>query len=295
MINIGIVGCGNWSKIITREIQRNKKFNLTSIVCKNKKNLPKRLKVFNSIKSMVESNLNDCIYVAALPETNFEVVKMIDKKKIHLILEKPISNSTIEFKKLIKIAEKNKLILYPNLSNYFADTFSILRNKILNSFEEIKEIIIYEGSNGPFRKKIHPIWDWGFHSISLLYLIFADNEFTDISSKEIKSCNKDGNGLVTKFTFFIDKKIKVKVVNGNLFKKKIRKIKIIFNNKTYLENDMVLHKINIKNFDKSKKIKTPVTNLLEKFENDITSNEYKRSVKLIKASSKTINFLEKFY
>tara|TARA_X000000950_G_scaffold62858_1_gene76736 strand:- start:1726 stop:2613 length:888 start_codon:yes stop_codon:yes gene_type:complete len=295
MVNIGIVGCGNWSKIIALEIQKNEKFNLTSIVCRNKKNIPKKLKVFSSIKSMVESNLNDCIYVAALPETNLEVVKMVNNKKIHLILEKPISNSTIEFKKLIKIAEKNKLILYPNLSNYFADTFSVLRNKILKNFEEIKEIIIYEGSQGPFREKIHPIWDWSFHSISLLYLIFSDREFTNITSKEIKSSKKDGNGLVTKFTFFIDKKIKVKVVNGNLFKKKIRKIKIIFNNKAYLENDMILHKMNNKNFNKSKKIKTPVTNLLEKFENDIASNEYKRSVKLIKASSKTISFLEKFY
>ena len=37
MLNIGIVGCGNWSKIIIKEINNNKKFNLSSIVCRKKK------------------------------------------------------------------------------------------------------------------------------------------------------------------------------------------------------------------------------------------------------------------
>ena len=36
MLNIGIVGCGSWSKKIIREINNNKKFKLTSIVCRNK-------------------------------------------------------------------------------------------------------------------------------------------------------------------------------------------------------------------------------------------------------------------
>ena len=36
MINIGIVGCGHWALKIINEINNNKKFNLTSIVCRNK-------------------------------------------------------------------------------------------------------------------------------------------------------------------------------------------------------------------------------------------------------------------
>ena len=61
---------------------------------------------------MINSNLNDCIYVAALPETNLEVVKIAKEKNIHLILEKPISNSTKNFNELTKIANANKLIIY---------------------------------------------------------------------------------------------------------------------------------------------------------------------------------------
>jgi len=295
MINIGIVGCGSWSDIIIKEINKNKKFNLTSIVCRNKKNKQKNLKVFKTIDSMVKSNLNDCIYVAALPETNLEVIKVAKKKNIHLILEKPVSNSVKNFIELSKIASENKLIIYPNLTNYFAHTFDELKNQLINNSSKIKQIIIYEGNFGPFREKIHPIWDWGFHSISLLYLIFDDKEFKNITLKEIKSSNIYGKGNVTKFSFNIDKNIKVKIVTGNLFKKKIRKMKIIYKDKTYLENDMVLHKINPKHFNNSQNIKSPIRNLLDNFEQDIESKKHENSMTLLKASSKTIEFLENFY
>ena len=35
MLNIGVVGCGNWSLTILKEIENNKNFNLTSIACRN--------------------------------------------------------------------------------------------------------------------------------------------------------------------------------------------------------------------------------------------------------------------
>ena len=46
MLNIGIVGCSSWSKIIIKEINNSKKFKLTSIVCRNKKNKTKKIKNF---------------------------------------------------------------------------------------------------------------------------------------------------------------------------------------------------------------------------------------------------------
>ena len=50
MLNIGIVGCSSWSKIIIKEINNIKKFKLTSIVCRNKKKKQKKIKNFYSIR-----------------------------------------------------------------------------------------------------------------------------------------------------------------------------------------------------------------------------------------------------
>lgn len=294
MLNIGIVGCGSWSKKIIKEINNNKKFKLTSIVCRNK-NLQNKIKVFKSIENMVCSDINDCIYVAALPNVNLEVVQLVKRMKIPLILEKPLSNSINNMKKIKRIIKDNNLIIYPNLTNYYSSTFSHLKRFSEKNYSKIKRIIIYEGNLGPFRKNINPIWDWGFHSISLLYILFRNKRFTNISKKEIKTNNIYGKGLITKFSFCINKKIKVNIITGNLFKKKLRKIKIVLNNKDYIENDMVLHKIKTNTNIIHKRSDTPISILLNSFERSISLDKHEESRILIDASCKTIDFLEKFY
>ena len=67
MIDIGVVGCGNWSTKIINEINKNNKFNLTSIVCRKQKKINTRLKIFSSVDKMIDSNINKSIYVAAQP------------------------------------------------------------------------------------------------------------------------------------------------------------------------------------------------------------------------------------
>ena len=69
-LNIALVGCGNWASKIINEINLNKNYNLNSIVCRNKKNFKKKIRVFENINSLVEANICDCIYVAALPKVN---------------------------------------------------------------------------------------------------------------------------------------------------------------------------------------------------------------------------------
>ena len=291
MINIGLVGCGDWALKIIDEISNNKNYNLTSIVCRKNKAFENKFKIFQNIEKLVETNISDCIYVAALPKINLEVIKLIKNKNIPLIIEKPVSDSFKNIKEIKKILEYNKLIIYPNLTNYFSETFDEYKKLVDNNFKEIKKIIIYEGSFGPFRKEIHPIWDWGFHSISLLYLLFWEKNFSVVKKKEIKYRNNFQKRIVTKFMFQIDTKIKVKIVTGNIFKKKLRKMKIILNNNDCITNNMLSHEISYNDKILYKNKKSPISSLLEKFEN----SNFEVSKKLIEVSSKTTEFLEKFY
>ena len=58
--------------------------------------------------------------------------------------------------------------------------------------------------NGPFRKNINPIWDWGYHSISLLFLLFDYKKFSDVKKKEIKS-----KGYIYRFTDGYDESYRI--------------------------------------------------------------------------------------
>ena len=102
MINIGLVGCGDWALKIIDEISNNKNYNLTSIVCRKNKAFENKFKIFQNIEKLVETNISDCIYVAALPKINLEVIKLIKNKNIPLIIEKPVSDSFENIKEIKK-------------------------------------------------------------------------------------------------------------------------------------------------------------------------------------------------
>lgn len=295
MVNIGIVGCGKWATILINEINKNSEFNLTSIVCRKQKIFPIKINVYSSVNEMLLYGDIDCLFVAANPNLNLEVIELLKEKNLPTILEKPLANNYESAKEIQKWAVNNNVVLYPNLPNYFSETFIKLKKILQKNYSKIKKIIIYEGDFGPFRENIHPIWDWGFHSISLLFLLFANINLSNVRNFEIKSNNMFGIGIVNKFEFKIEKNISVKVLNGNLFNKKIRKIKIILKNNDCFENDMILHRIQY-----NKKIifsnkNTPVNSLLNNFFIYLNKKDNTISRELIDVSCQTTKFLEKFY
>ena len=133
MINIALVGCGNWAFKIINEINLNKNYNLNSIVCRKNKIFKNKIQVFKNIESLIESNTCDCIYIAALPKVNLRVINLLKNKKIHFIIEKPVSDTSRNLKKIKRILENNDLIIYPNLTNYFSQTFEEFKHVEQNS------------------------------------------------------------------------------------------------------------------------------------------------------------------
>ena len=299
MLNIGIIGCGEWSKKILSEIEVNKNYHLTSIVCRDnslqEENFKYKIHTFRNIKSLFNANINDCIYVAGTPEINLNVTELAIRNKIPLILEKPLSNNYKNALKLQYIAKKNELLILPNLSNFFSESFSYVKNFIDKNFYQIQKIIIYEGGNGPFRKKINPVWDWGFHSFSTVLKIFDSYQLSEINKLEIKNNNTLKNRIVTKFIFNVDSKFEVKIVTGNLFKNKIRKIKVILKNHNVLENNLINHEVYINQKLVFQNSTSPLQSLLNQFNNEIVSKKTNLSQKLIEVSCKTTKILESFY
>ena len=87
MINIGIVGCGKWATILINEINKSSKFNLTSIVCRKKKIFPSKINVFSNVNEMLVNGDIDCVFVAANPNLNLEVIKLLEEKGYDWIKE----------------------------------------------------------------------------------------------------------------------------------------------------------------------------------------------------------------
>ena len=295
MIKIGVIGCGKWSKTVIKEINKSNRFKLKAIVCRSQNKIVenKNIDIFNNVNDLIESNKCNCLYVAADPSVNFEIVNFIKEKPIPIILEKPFSNNYNQAKEMQEMVLKNNILLMINLPNIYSECFNEIKKIINSNLENLKEVKIVEGDFGPFRDNINPIWDWGYHSFSTLIDIFGYESISDIKINEMKK-NRLGKDLVSKFNFKINSKIKVKVVNGNLFKHKIRKMKIYFNNYDVYEFDMINHIIfKNKNVIYSNK-SSPLEALLNIFYINI-NKKLNTEVSRIKTACLTSKFLENFY
>ena len=142
MYNIGIVGSGKWAKIVAKNIILNRHFNLNSISYNGFDKKDKHffnLSSFSDFRSMIDSNIIDCIYVAANPKVNLDVFEYSKKKKMPLILEKPLSNSFYNSKSIEKYLLKEKFPVLVNLPNIYSETFGPVSKFINNNKKKNKK------------------------------------------------------------------------------------------------------------------------------------------------------------
>lgn len=291
--NFALIGYGSWGKKIGEEIKKNKNFNLKYIVSKSLEQNKKDIKIYKDINEILNLNELDCVYVAKNPKENFEVLNEFKSKKIPIILEKPISDSTSKCNEIINLIHKCQLKVFTNLPNINSDTYDFSKNFIINNKDDIKQIIIHEGDFGPINKSIHPLLDWGIHPLSYLFNILGYKNLKDIKHKEIIGLSKNGNAL-SRFDLNFNDQFSIKIITGNSFKKKSRVLKIILKNGNIFLNDFINHQIwkNNKLIFKSKS--SPLQNLLNKFSYSIEFENYQAGIQEIYSSYESIKVIEKF-
>jgi predicted dehydrogenase len=111
-INISIVGTGLMGLQHIKAILKSKKANLHSIVdiSKNAKNLAKKYKVqlYPNVKKLLNSKNLDAVIVATPNQLHEAHTVSFLKKKIPVLLEKPISDNIKSAKKIIDSSKKHK-------------------------------------------------------------------------------------------------------------------------------------------------------------------------------------------
>jgi len=185
--NIAVIGCGYWAEVVIKNIKQNNKLNFKYLVCRNIINSYKfkNITKFTNLNELIPKYKIDGIYAAAEPKTNLSIVKFAYQRKIPCIIEKPLATNSSDAKKIYDYAYKKKLPIFLNQSHLYDNKFLRLI-KFIREKEKIKKILIIEGGKGPFRKNIHPIWDWGIHAITSLIKITGDEPIYKITKKDLK-------------------------------------------------------------------------------------------------------------
>ena len=294
---LALVGPGVWGENYIKTIDKLDGIKLEKIICKNiknKTNLRKKYYVTDNLKEATESNEIDGIIVATPPNTHFQIAYQAIKSKKPVIIEKPLTLSSRDANSLIDMAIANKVNVRVNHIYLYHPVYRFLKKYIKKKID-LKFIFSQSGNYGPFREDVSPLWDWAPHDLSMcLDLIGEMPDAIDAKfTKEISSINGNMANINVLLGF---KNQKFAELNfGNLMEKKIRLLRVDFQENSYIFDPLKYNSIQEVKFFGSKgtqlsKVngyselkKSPLEILLNDFVSDIKNKRYQiQDLKLAK-------------
>ena len=192
MLKVALIGYGYWGTKLARNFQNLEFFNLVTIADKEPKNLllAKKnyplTKVFKNYKKAIKNNTIDLVIISSPTITHYKISKFALENSKHVLVEKPLSLSLKEVKKLNKIANNKKKLIFVDYPFLFSGTINFIK-KIINkgTYGRILEIESFR-EQAPIRKDVNVIWDLCTHDISILtYLLKANPRSIHTIKKKI--------------------------------------------------------------------------------------------------------------
>lgn len=243
MVNLGIVGCGYWGPNLVRNF--NSIPDSEIVYCadfdekrlQHIKSLYPKTRTVRDYREIVDKKEIDAVIVATPIETHYKIAKDFLNAGKHVLIEKPITNSSEEAKELINLAEKNKRVLMVDHTfEYSAPVRKIKEIIDKGELGQIFTIDMIRVNLGLFHEKANVIADLAPHDISMLlyYLGRMPLSVRAIGNSYIREGIEDDAHINLEFS----DKVMANIHLSWLDPMKIRKTTIVGNKKMLVFDDI---------------------------------------------------------
>lgn len=192
-IGVLIVGYGYWSPKLIRNIQKFSEFNIVAICEKDearheliKKQNP-GIKIYKHyMEAFRDSSVNAAV-IGTIVSSHFRIAEAALKHGKHVLIEKPMTMSVKNSKKLIKTADKNNLVVMIDHTYLYSSAIQKLK-EIIDS-GELGDIFMINSSRlnlGLFQRDINVAWDLAPHDFSILKFL-STKKPTHVSASGCKT------------------------------------------------------------------------------------------------------------
>ncbi|MDD1777556.1 MAG: Gfo/Idh/MocA family oxidoreductase [Candidatus Helarchaeota archaeon] len=174
MVNIAVIGIGEWGKNHVRVVKEIKDFNLSCICDVNDKNLEKmkeihKIKTITDYREILENDDIKAVTICTPSDTHYKIAKQALEAQKHVLVEKPITLNSNEAKELIEIAKENQLVLMVGHIFRYNNALNYLREKIKS--KELGKIYYLTSNRFGLRvprKDSGVIFNYAVHDIDIL-------------------------------------------------------------------------------------------------------------------------------
>ena len=250
MYNVCLIGHGYWGKKLARNFHNSEYFNLISVVDLKNENLNfarkkyPLIQYYKDYKSAVRSSLIDLVVISTPTSTHFKIAKYALENAKNILVEKPLSMSLKEVKKLNNISKLKKKLIFVDYPFLFSGTINYLKKIIENKrYGKILEVESFR-EQAPLRKDTNVIWDLCSHDISILTFLLNELPYKikTFTKKNLKNYPIDTAYIYLKYK----NNLNVLIKNAWISALKVRIIKIKFEKAIiYCDENESMHKIKI--------------------------------------------------
>jgi predicted dehydrogenase len=179
MINIGIIGYGYWGPNLVRNFAELSRAKVTAVADLDPKRLELVSRRFPNVKTttnwqdLIRDPKIDAIAIATPVHTHFELGMAVLKAGKHLWLEKPMSETSLQARKLVdEAAKRNRVLL---VDHTFIYTGAVRKMAEIVNSGDLGRIYYYDSIRvnlGLFQRDVSVISDLAVHDFSILdYLL----------------------------------------------------------------------------------------------------------------------------
>src|SRR5882672_10559825 len=182
MVNIGVIGYGYWGPNLVRnfaELSAAKVVAVADLSPKKIELVQRRypgVKATTDFQELLRDPAIDAIAIATPVSTHFELGMAVLKSGKHLWLEKPMSETSLQARKLVDEAEKRKRVLI--VDHTFIYTGAVRKMKDIIASGDLGRVYYYDSIRvnlGLFQRDVSVISDLAVHDFSILDYLLGEH------------------------------------------------------------------------------------------------------------------------
>ena len=238
-IRIGVIGIGYLGKFHLEKFQKNKDCQLVWLIDKNIKNLKNykdKYNVSTNYKEIVDDV--DAVSIVTPTVNHYEIARYFIEKNKHVLIEKPMTQTVSEAKKLINLAKKHKKTIQIGHLERFNPVIRKVSSLIKNPlFIEVHRLAQFN----PRSTDVNVVYDLMIHDIDIT---------TSLVPSKIKKISSFGKSIITNKIDIANARLEffngtiANLTASRISQKSERKIRI-FEKDKYLSLDFLQSKLKI--------------------------------------------------
>ncbi len=178
-LNVGVIGVGYMGINHLRVYSELNNCNIVGVVDASKKALENaaikfNVKTYDDLEKFLNENKLDAASVAVPTSKHYEVAKMLIERGVHVLVEKPFTDSIECAQSLVNLAKKNTVKIMVGYIERFNPVIQKIKSILT---EDIKKEMFHcsiRRLNTPSRSDDSAVLDLSTHDIDLLHYLFGD-------------------------------------------------------------------------------------------------------------------------